>query len=301
MFVTPYQTTPCKDYNLKNILAEVITEKNMGNLIQLERGIAMVGSGSTNIPIFTQPLSWVDFDRSDVPNVLFDARGFMSMTRGEATPWRITNHTEYEFQMLRAKIQNEWQSGTFDRLDYLRCGDIAPQVFINWISKNIGTRLGLDPLQVSEIMTLVGLYYIALFYQADEFDETVKMKAVGQINRWTKIPTQIIMPLVDGQEYIADLPGLVAALKKTVQSPRMEQVSVGLLYAMLGGSWFGANSKETVAVALEHPPTFITLLYSAINARSYRNTVLGKVSQLATRAGNDREFTKNLTFLINKR
>src|SRR5690606_13170004 len=198
MFVTPYQTTPCKDYNLKNILAEVITEKNMGNLIQLERGIAMVGSGSTNIPIFTQPLSWVDFDRSDVPNVLFDARGFMSMTRGEATPWRITNHTEYEFQMLRAKIQNEWQSGTFDRLDYLRCGDIAPQVFINWISKNIGTRLGLDPLQVSEIMTLVGLYYIALFYQADEFDETVKMKAVGQINRWTKIPTQIIMPLVDG-------------------------------------------------------------------------------------------------------
>jgi hypothetical protein len=51
------------------------------------------------------------------------------------------------------------------------------------------------------------------------------------------------------------------------------------LFTVLGGTWFGANAKELVAVALEHPPTWISILLAAFTERSFRNSQLGKLAE----------------------
>ena len=57
----------------------------------------------------------------------------------------------------------------------------------------------------------------------------------------------------------------------------------------MGNTWFGANAKEILAVALEHPPTWLSLVYIALKERSYKNTSLAKIAlrYALNKGGND--------------
>lgn len=303
MFLSPYQTTPCKDYKLKEIVSELLLGKIDGYLLDRGDGIYLATPSMSQLPIFTQPITRIEMDnRQDVPDVIIDGRTMLRENRtgsGEGR-WMVSNVTEHEFQLIRARIQQLWMRPNFDKLDLLRVGDLGAVTFVNWICKSLSSKMGLDPQQYLNTTIIVAYYYACLHYEHAHFGEDDKMKIVSQVSRWTRVPAANVIPLVDQLDYMETIHDLVGALKQYSGSMRLNQLNAGLVYALLGGSWFGNNSRETVAVALEHPPTFTALMKAALELRSYKNAMLSKVASLQTRGGNDAEYLKNLNFLINK-
>lgn len=302
MFLSPYQTTPCKDYNLKAIVQELLLGKVEGMLLDRGDGIWLTTPSLSQVPIFTQPITRIEMDnRKDVPDVIIDGRTLLRHNRsGSGDEWTVSNLTEHEFQLMRAKLQKLWMQDSFDKLDLLRVGDLGAITFINWVCKSLSSKLGLDPQQYLNTTVIVGYYYASLHYEETQFDEDTKMKIAQQVSRWTRVPVINSLSIIDQLGYMETVRDLVDALKVHGGSMRLNQLNIGLIYALLGGSWFGNNSRETVAVSLEHPPTFTALMKAALELRSYKNAMLSKVASMQVRAGNDAEYLKNLNFLINK-
>ena len=48
-------------------------------------------------------------------------------------------------------------------------------------------------------------------------------------------------------------------------------------YAILNGGWFGLGARESVAIALEYPPIWVTIISLALNERTYRNSPIAKI------------------------
>jgi hypothetical protein len=42
----------------------------------------------------------------------------------------------------------------------------------------------------------------------------------------------------------------------------------------LSSIWYGHGTSETINISLEHPPTWIALLYTVFSSRSYKKTRL---------------------------
>lgn len=299
MILSPYQSTPCKDYDLGKIVREVIAERIDGKVLLENHPIEMIGPESTEVPIFTQPLTRYEFgDRRDAPQVVFDARALIRTTRGGDTPYTVSNYNEMEVMLTRARLQLFWQDPDQAKLDLVRAGDLPAITFINWLSKSLVGKLGLDPEHQMIISAVTGYYYGCLYYSEAEFDERAKTRLAQQISRWTRIIPADVLRITDPLNYLANIRDYITAIQACVTSSRVSQLSIGLLYALTGGAWYGGNSREVVAVSLEHPPTWLALVFSALQLRGYRSALLAKVVQMAVRGGNDRDLVKNLSFLL---
>jgi hypothetical protein len=301
MFVSPYQTTPCKDYKIEMTANEIIKERIDGNLLGDRFPVEVVGPLSTSIPVFTQPLTALEFgDRKDKPSIVIDGRAMLRHNRNGDRPYSVTNFSEMELQESRALLQLFWQNEENSKVDLLRAGDLPAIAFVNWISRTIAGKLGLDPEQQMVLAIVTGYYYSNLFYYEAEFDDNTKLKIAQSVARWTRIPVDKILEVTDELSYLANVKEFIGAVRKSVESTRVDHLELGFLYALLGGSWFGSNSRETVCVALEHPPTFLALVLASLNTKSYRNATLAKVVTMAVKGGNDRDFVRGVTFLLPK-
>ena len=102
---------------------------------------------------------------------------------------------------------------------------------------------------------------------------------------------------------VGDIPPLpniqsfVNWVKKILDTPRVEDLTVGYLYIALGAS-YGVAYREAVAISLEYPPVFIAMVYTALNDRGYSKTGLGKIVEKVISRDNHKEFIKNVNHLI---
>jgi hypothetical protein len=65
--------------------------------------------------------------------------------------------------------------------------------------------------------------------------------------------------------------------QEITDSVRLKDFNAGVLFTLLGNTWFGANAKEMIAVATEHPPTWIAMLLSAFTERTFKNSQIAKI------------------------
>jgi hypothetical protein len=301
MHYSPYQTTPCKAYDLTAIVREVIAERIDGKLISNHPQIEMVGPLSPAVPIFTQPLTIFEFgDRKSKPDLVFDARSILRINRGGSTPYTVSNFVDMELQETRASLQLYWQNKDSSKTDLLRSGDLPAITFVNWISRSVSGKLGFDPEQQMVLAVVTAYYYSNLYYGPQEFNDNVKLKIAQSIARWTRIPADKVLEITDKLGYLNDIKEYISAVKSCLDSTRVDHLDLGFLYTMLGGSWLSNNGRETVCVALEHPPTFLSLVLASLNSRSYRNAMLAKVVLMAVKGGNDNDFVRSIASLTHK-
>lgn len=75
------------------------------------------------------------------------------------------------------------------------------------------------------------------------------------------------------------------------KSDKLSNISDISLLQLLLNSWFGDNSNETVALSLEHPPTFAAMCYLALNNNSYK---LNKLATILDSRLKQKSFADNL-------
>lgn len=306
MFQTPYDTTPCDSYDqaliqIRRALGQAMTNNELviANTLEGEAcdGLWMVPPYLKSVPQFGHPLMLEHFGKR---YVVIDARPFIRQSQtGEI---KVASSTEYRFLLTRGLLMQAWLAG--EQADMVNVGDIAPKVFSRFLSEGIVRRLGLSPSDQLRLTVLSAFFYFCQFSPQLAYGEDDQVKLAQRISRLTTINVERVLEvfhiLVDEETLpaIGNMSDYCEAARRVCESPRLQSLDLRLLYATVGGGWFGANARENVAVALEYPPTFLAMVYMALTDRSYHKAFFTQLVEQVDRSGLGKTFVMRLTTFL---
>lgn len=309
MFLHSYQTTPCAAYNLSKTISAVQRVAIAGDLMtvtDLASGTFKEGTLSqlyavtpknSEIPPFEHPLVVTDHHgQGEKPIIVLDLRPHTRQQRDGSIV--AATRSGMDFDVLRGALQRDWMNLTPS--DFLALGDFPITVYTRWVADNVTRRLGLDAASQVDLTVLTGYFFLWLFRdEKDGIDNSEKVKLATRVARSTYIPVEKCLEIIEPLEVaLVDAGTFVETAKEVVLSARMNQFSLGLLYSILSGGWFGANAHSVLAVALEHPPTFYALIYTALNDRSYRRSLFARLVEQLDKRDAGKTFSYNLARMI---
>lgn len=209
---------------------------------------------------------------------------------------RIRNLTEFNFAKGRAIINLMWVT---ERVGQVRSDfQFAGTVFAAVISEAIARNYALDIRDKLAVNIATHFYYQSLFTSDTEFDEDARQKmAIHTINA-TKAPSELVYQVIDKIKTIEGVNDFCKVLPEIVDNVRLKDFNLAILFTILKNSWYGTNSKEILTVAVEHPPTWIAVVYSALSERTYRNTMVYQVAEKIGKRGGIEEFVRNYVAAI---
>lgn len=305
MFVYPYDTSVCQQHVTSNIIkaiktAEAVeglttTVKHVGvgkefNVGLHDRNILLVTAKNKEVPPFAHSLL-VDFVHGT--KLVVDARSFSKVINNEVV---ITSDNEYKFNIIRTALTDHMVNGSVK--DLLTLGTFPMLIYARWIAENVSKRLGLNPGEQAKLVVIASFFYASMFRDDPVFSEVDLSRHVQLISKVTYIPVDICQSVADQILPMSNLKEFVSQIISIVDSPRLETFSTGLLMTVLMNSWFGVNSKEIVCVSLEHMPTWYSLIYSALNDRSYHTCALTKIVLANDKKEMGKNFSLNLLNLV---
>lgn len=298
MKVSSYQTKPCAAYQLSSIDKAIKLAWIEGGMSVASwhgknpRNLYMVSPANLEVPSFAHPI--VTVSNSGIECVVIDCRGTVRLDRnGEI---KIINHAEYDFNVLRGLFNIHAVENGLE--DLANLGDFSCTVFARFLGENITRRLAFNPEEQMLITMVSAFYFMCLSRPAGEIDERELQRMVVKVARCTRLNVEWIFDHCSEITHMDSIQDYVDVLKKVVVNTRMNNMSVALLYGIVGGGWFGLNSREVVAVALEHLPTWTAIVHTAINDRSFRKSGISQVVQQVDRNGLGKDFTINSSRLL---
>ena len=219
-----------------------------------------------------------------------DVRQFVKNSRDNNNNigiFNIKNESEFNLSRDRLALNLIWLT---QRPETIRDISYLPNaIFSSWISEGIANRFSLDPKDQMTLAIIASFYYQSLFTEFNTFIEEDRQKFVTSIIKATRAPAKMVFEVTDKIDKISNINDFCSICKGILENPRIENLNAGILITILGGSWFGMSAKELLAVALEHPPSWIALVNSALTERTYRKSLLSRISEryAGNKGGND--------------
>lgn len=304
MFISAYDTLACRAYNVKQIQSELRMAIVEDNTIMLETpsgksipAVFGLRPDNKSVPTFAHPIPVYINEKEDAPYFFVDTRSLVKANPNAPRGYSINNPTEYNFQIKRAALNLAYNS---DPSSFMGLGDLTPLVFCRWLTDMIVRKLGLDPSDQVRVTTVTLFYWYSLFQESETetFTEKEKMRIITKLTQITSIPSSLSMEVIDSIPVIKDITEYVQTLQLVISNPRLDKLSPALLFAMIGNAWFGANAKEVAAVALEHPPTFVAMVATALDSRSFKKSAIGELVYLNDKKDRGIHFKKAFGSLL---
>lgn len=302
IYRTPYATSQCEGFapGVSKTQVQLKAAAATGALNYIAPNLVVVEDGDNYrnaIPSFTHPML-LDPKQSEEkearPTLAMDARPFGQWSRNQEA-FIVRNESEMNMAKLRLRLSSIWLG---EERNYLRNVSAIPvKMFTSWISEGLQRKFALEPIDQMRLSILAGILYNSNFSDATDLDETDKVRAAGSLGRDLGIDVKEILTVMDKYPVLPSIDAFCRAAGDVV-GVRLQELNRGVLYASLGGSWFGYNFKEILAVALEHPPTWLAIVYTAGSDRSYRNTGLMRLFERVSRGGADQLFYGSIKKLV---
>jgi len=306
MILTPYQTRAGSVYDTDVILQEIkkaealdheSTHPNFGGEYGSE-DVRYITQMTPDVPGFVHPVLDTVDDRGAVSAaqcVYVDARPYA--TKQPDGRWRMRSDNEFTAAIRRARLSLLWSQG--EVTDFLALGETPLKLYLNWVGNTAGRHLAIDPLTQFRVSALAGMFYLSSHYELDQLtQEKYQVKMADKVARAMRGSLEEVLELITGHPPLSTMEVFVEALQSRVGSVRLENVSVAYLFNVVGGSWFGNNARETTAMALDHVPTWIGILYQAMNDRSMRKAGLSQLVNTLTRSQEHKDFTRAVELLL---
>jgi hypothetical protein len=297
-FATAYDTTVCSGYVLDKLAEGIQLALVKGDLafsrIPNSRvfEVRAMGSASSAIPEFAHPYP---FDFNGQRCLAIDVRpfGHFDRIKGEFV---IRNQVEYQLLVHRAKLNDLWLDGNYGLLR-----DVSPaamQFYASWISENVARRFALDMREQLDLAICAALYYGGLFSDDTELTEERKMKLVQSVTRATRASAQDVLGVLDRiGGPMGHIDSFCLQAKEATKSVRLQEFNSGVLVSILKGTWFGYHSQELLAVATEHPPTWLAVLLAAHVDRTWKNSALAKLVERQAKRDSGQQYVRAVTNL----
>lgn len=300
MILTPYQARAASVYDTETILAEIrkvraldgsVFRPSFSESFNASANLLFITQKMPDVPGFAHPI----IDPEGLRSVYVDARPYTTL-KADGT-WTIRSGNDFEALVRRANLSGLWASKEFS--DFLALGELPLKLYLNWVGGMASRHLAIDPLVQFKVSALAGVYFLSQHYEDDQLtDERYLLKICDKVARAMRGSMEEVYDLVAEQPPLRTLEVFVEALKTRTGSVRLENVSIAYLFNVVGGSWFGNNARELTAMALDHPPTWISLLFQAMHDRSYRKTQLTQLINTLTRSQEHKDFLRSVELLL---
>ncbi len=308
MFKDVYATTPCISYRVADAVTEIqrqvvmtseqlsevpLPGRDTGTVMDLYR----LTPGLSKIAPFAHPLMVKDPVNNGRELTIIDVRNFTRLTRDQEVV--VTGSMDYELACLRGYLQSVWFRGEY--MDMVNLGSYPITIFSRWMSEVLTRRLALDPEIQMRVTVMSAYFYLCMHLdqEEDKLDERTMLRFATIIARCSYVNADEVIKIIEGFPYLRKAGDFCQLLETESKSARFERFNLAVLYTTISGSWFGSNARELIAVAVEHPPTWLAMVAMATNERGYRNTVIGKLCQLYQKADEVKSFIFNLKQLQN--
>jgi hypothetical protein len=212
----------------------------------------------------------------------------------------IRNLSEYALAMNRSILGLLWLDESQRARIRAQFG-FAGTVFGQMISQAVGRAYGLD-LHDQVKLTTLGIYYYHLLFGAESRLEDMRREAaVVHIIKATKLSASDVYALIESLPDINSITDFCKVIPQTLGNIRLKDFNLTMLLTLVRNIWYGLHAKELIAAGLEHPPTWIAIVYATMTERSYRSSQLYKTIELAAKRGNGEEFRLNYQDLLVQR
>jgi hypothetical protein len=305
---TSYDTTVGKIFNMSKIelaLKEALITGMLGNkklgVEESDGRVAVFVTGEnseSHIPPFIHPYLIQNFKSKDY--LVTDVRAFRASTQDYQTDREfelgVKNTVEYALMKSRAALNLMWLSSDVARIRARF--SFACSVFAAWLSQSIAKAYALDFNDQVRLMALSVYYYHTLFQTESKLSDQALEVAVVHTIKATKLPAADVYALFEKIEGMPDIDAFCEEAKKVVENVRLHDFNHAMLLTLVKNSWYGTNSKEWLSVALEHPPTWLAIVYATLTERTYKSSSLYKIVEMQGKRGNADEFRLNYQDLI---
>ena len=226
--------------------------------------------GVDDIVVFNHPIH-IEFRGN--PYIISDLRPFTRVAENDKG-WEISNNKEFDFTVIKSILTAKWYAE--DRTDMGAEGRLAGTVFAHMLANKISDHYGLHTGVKIDITIVAALYYSYLF--KDSIDEYRDISKVQDVYKHLELPVRNIERVIGAVESPTSLATLVAAIKTASNTVKTTNLNIGTLLTMMNSIFYGFNSREVIAIALEYPPYWIAMVGSTINDKSYRNSYLSRLT-----------------------
>lgn len=274
IFRTAYDTLACQGFILDKIRHPLEEAYVRGALMPIGQGAARKLVGTEDkltdaIPSFDHPFAVTDQFNSKPHDaqitMVSDLRRY-----GRFDPHQkefvVKVRNDYVFQEKRTILNQIWVESAPGTLG--NCSPLPMKLYGLWIADSVSRRYALDPQEKLRLQVLASIFYAGLFY--DIHDHWDKNRVAAQVKRAIAVDSKFIF---EALEYVKkpmeSLLEFIEVVKEAVDTVRLKELNHGILYAVLKPTWHCVNNDAIVAVALEHPPTWLAMLYMAVTDRSY--------------------------------
>lgn len=318
-YATAYDTTAGRGISVNKVtgaIAKALVRENFAIVNNQQPGIEMPipqdgcvptvlttqTEGEMSVPVFAHPV-FVDLSeirKSSVETYLVsDARPYMiGKPVDRDGKLVVKNKTEFDFTKNRTILSSHWYKRNTESFKHLSPALIG--IYSSWLSESISRVFGLDAGDQQLLAVVAAYHYQSLFYPYSKFDESDRLKIASAVSRATLADIDSVIDLIDENPVMEGLYDLCEVAKKVTANPRLQELNPGVVISMIHTSWMGTNGREIAAVALEHVPTFVMMVYSSFTERSYKFAPLSKiVERYRGRKGEDM-FIRSLKSLLDE-
>lgn len=248
----------------------------------------------SDIPLFTHPISITSLDRRKY--LCTDLRLYVKKDLDiEHVEAGIRNLTEFNFIKSRAILNLLWVNGQSAMIkNSLMFGT---SVFSHWLTDTIVRAYALDFKDQSTINVLCAFYYLTLF-DNEQIDKEYKERLAVHTIKATKVPADFVFSVLDRVEQMNSVNDLIQAIIEITENSRLNQFNLAVLLTLIKNSWYGTQVKEILAVCLEHPPTWLAIVYASLSERTYKNSLIFKIAERLGKKGLADEYMANYRNLI---
>ena len=210
----------------------------------------------------------------------------------------IRNKTEYNFVRSKAVIELAWLNGD---LSYIKDNlKFAAHVFAINISEAISRAYALDEGDRRKLNILCLVYYRSLFLDRDELSYDNKELAMIHSVKVLGVSDRMFKEVVDKINDIKNINDFVAAIKLVLENPRLNNFNTVVLLTLVRNTWYGNNAKDYISISLEHMPTWLAIVYTALNEKTYKSSMVYRICEKIKKASNLDTYVKSYEDLINK-
>jgi len=247
----------------------------------------------SEIPVFIHPIMIFN---SGQWYLCTDLRMYVKSNTDGPIEESIKNLTEFNFVKSKAILNLCWLN---DGVDHIKNTlSFASTVFSAWLSETISRAFALDFKDQTTIAIITSFYYQTLFTNETLFNEDSKQRMAVHTIKATKAPAELVFSIFDKLGPISNINDYCSEVERLVENVRLKNFNLAILLTIIKNSWYGTNAKEVLSVSIEHPPTWVALVYTALTERTYKNSSIYKFAEKFGKRGMADEFLASYKLLV---
>lgn len=263
--------------------------KNQAALVPAFKGttkICFISGRDADVPKFRSPY-WID--KADDNNPHKDTNYLIIDMRSQT-------NSEQALTRLFATLTAGWEDVAVNET-YQTFTALPLRTFAQWVARSLSVRFDFSLEEQNRAAIYAALYYLCLGSSVTElFNSRNEAKTVAKLAAATNLPATLVQEVCANTD--SDLFGdddeptsiyVLIALLQSISPQTKAVVSLPSLLAVTNRSWVGDNGPTLCTLALEYPPVFLALVYSAVKDNSYQQTTMAKLLKEFLLLGSQRD------------